>query len=337
MNLKKKRSVFHSFRSPPLLSNGLNYILLLSDNVQKEEMIMSRGGGSGGGSHGGGGGHFHYGNSRGGGRTSSGSNYRSGGTHYYNSHTHYIAMSPMSTLITVILTFIVVVGMLLAARPNVQTSTIERTKLESTLCTKVDVWYQDDIGWIHDEKTLLKGLKAFYDKTGVQPYLWITDNINGKTKPTSSDFESMLQQKYQELFDDEGHLIVCFMESSSSVYATYYWAGSAAKGVIDDEAGEILLDVIDSKYTSSLSDEEMFAKSFNDAAERMMKVGRTTKQYILIAVAVVTSLGIIVGFIVLINAKRKADAQEAKETQKILNTSVEEMADSVLNQYDKEN
>ena len=297
---------------------------------------MGRGGGSSGGSHGGGGGHFHYGNSRGGGRSSSGSHYRSGGTHYYNYSTHYVAMSPISTLITVILTFVIVIGALLAARPNIQTSTIERTKLSSSQCTKIDTWYQDDIDWIHDEQTLLKGLKTFYDKTGVQPYLWITDNINGKAKPTSSDFEAALQQKYQELFNDEGPLIVCFMESSPSVYATYYWAGSAAKGVIDDEAGEILLDVIDSKYTSDLSDEEMFSKSFSDAAERMMKVGRTTKQYIIMTVAVIAGLGVVVGFIFLIKAKRKADAEKAKETQKILNTSVEEMADSVLNQYNKE-
>lgn len=297
---------------------------------------MGRGGGSSGGSHGGGGGHFHYGNSRGGGRSSSGSHYRSGGTHYYNYSTHYVAMSPISTLITVILTFVIVIGALLAARPNIQTSTIERTKLSSSQCTKIDTWYQDDIDWIHDEQTLLKGLKTFYDKTGVQPYLWITDNINGKAKPTSSDFEAALQQKYQELFNDEGHLIVCFMESSPSVYATYYWAGSAAKGVIDDESGEILLDVIDSKYTSDLSDEEMFSKSFSDAAERMMKVGRTTKQYIIMTVAVIAGLGVVVGFIFLIKAKRKADAEKAKETQKILNTSVEEMADSVLNQYNKE-
>lgn len=297
---------------------------------------MGRGGGSSGGSHGDGGGHFHYENSRGGGRSSSGSHYRSGGTHYYNHSTRYVAMSPISTLITVILTFVIVIGAFLAARPNIQTSTIERTKLSSSQCTKIDTWYQDDINWIHDEKTLLKGLKTFYDKTGVQPYLWITDNINGKAKPTSSDFEAALQQKYQELFNDEGYLIVCFMESSPSVYATYYWAGSAAKGVIDDEAGEILLDVIDSKYTSDLSDEEMFSKSFSDAAERMMKVGRTTKQYIIMTVAVIAGLGVVVGFIFLIKAKRKADAEKAKETQKILNTSVEEMADSVLNQYNKE-
>jgi hypothetical protein len=246
-------------------------------------------------------------------------------------------MTPLGGTLSIVLAIIVIVAGLIAVRPNIQQSTVERSKLDSSLCTKVDTWYQDDINWIHDEKTLLKGLKTFYDKTGVQPYLWITDNINGKAKPNTSDFETALKSKYSELFKDEGHVIVCFMESSPSVYATYYWAGSAAKGVIDDEAGEILLDVIDSKYTSDLSDEEMFSKSFSDAATRMMKVGRTTKQYIILAVAVIAGLGIIVGFIFLLKAKRKSDAEEAEERERILNTDINEMSDSVLNKYNKEN
>lgn len=291
---------------------------------------MGRGGGGSGGSHGGGGGHFNYGSSRGGGRSSSNYNpmYR---TSYYR------PMTLLGGTLSIVLAIIVIVAGLIAARPNIQQSTIERSKLDSSLCTRVDTWYQDDINWIHDEKTLLKGLKTFYDKTGVQPYLWITDNINGKAKPNTSDFETALKSKYSELFKDEGHVIVCFMESSPSVYATYYWAGSAAKGVIDDEAGEILLDVIDSKYSSDLSDEEMFSKSFSDAATRMMKVGRTTKQYIILAVAVVAGLGIIVGFIFLLKAKRKSDAEEAEERERILNTDIDEMSDSVLNKYNKEN
>lgn len=295
---------------------------------------MGRGGGVSGGSHGGG--HFNYGSSRGGGHSRGGGRSSSNYSPVYRT-SYYRPMTPLGGTLSIVLAIIVIVAGLIAARPNIQQSTVERSKLDSSLCTKVDTWYQDDINWIHDEKTLLKGLKTFYDKTGVQPYLWITDNINGKAKPNTSDFETALKSKYSELFKDEGHVIVCFMESSPSVYATYYWAGSAAKGVIDDEAGEILLDVIDSKYTSDLSDEEMFSKSFSDAATRMMKVGRTTKQYVILAVAVVAGLGIIVGFIFLLKAKRKSDAEEAEERERILNTDINEMSDSVLNKYNKEN
>ena len=297
---------------------------------------MGRGGEGSGGSHGGGGGHFNYGSSRGGGHSRGGGRSSSNYNPMYRT-SYYRPMTPLGGTLSIVLAIIVIVAGLIAARPNIQQSTIERSKLDSSLCTRVDTWYQDDINWIHDEKTLLKGLKTFYDKTGVQPYLWITDNINGKAKPNTSDFETALKSKYSELFKDEGHVIVCFMESSPSVYATYYWAGSAAKGVIDDEAGEILLDVIDSKYTSDLSDEEMFSKSFSDAATRMMKVGRTTKQLIIIAVIVLLCLGFVVSVYLWVKARAKARAEEAEETQRILNTPIDEIGESVLNKYNKEN
>lgn len=295
---------------------------------------MGRGGEGSGGSHGGGGGHFNYGSSRGGGHSRGGGRSSSNYNPMYRT-SYYRPMTPLGGTLSIVLAIIVIVAGLIAARPNIQQSTIERSKLDSSLCTRVDTWYQDDINWIHDEKTLLKGLKTFYDKTGVQPYLWITDNINGKAKPNTSDFETALKSKYSELFKDEGHVIVCFMESSPSVYATYYWAGSAAKGVIDDEAGEILLDVIDSKYTSDLSDEEMFSKSFSDAATRMMKVGRTTKQLIIIAVIVLLCLGFVVSVYLWVKTRAKARAEEAEETQRILNTPIDEIGESVLDKYNK--
>ena len=295
---------------------------------------MGRGGEGSGGSHGGGGGHFNYGSSRGGGHSRGGGRSSSNYNPVYRT-SYYRPMTPLGGTLSIVLAIIVIVAGLIAARPNIQQSTIERSKLDSSLCTRVDTWYQDDINWIHDEKTLLKGLKTFYDKTGVQPYLWITDNINGKAKPNTSDFETALKSKYSELFKDEGHAIVCFMESSPSVYATYYWAGSAAKGVIDDEAGEILLDVIDSKYTSDLSDEEMFSKSFSDAATRMMKVGHTTKQLIIIAVIVLFCLGFVVSVYLWVKTRAKARAEEAEETQRILNTPIDEIGESVLNKYNK--
>lgn len=103
---------------------------------------MGRGGEGSGGSHGSsrGGGH-----SRGGGRSSSNYNpvYR---TSYYR------PMTPLGGTLSIVLAIIVIVAGLIAARPNIQQSTIERSKLDSSLCTRVDTWYQDDINWIHYSK-----------------------------------------------------------------------------------------------------------------------------------------------------------------------------------------
>ena len=58
---------------------------------------------------------------------------------------------------------------------------------------------------------------------------------------------------------------------------------------------------------------------------------------LLASAAVIAGLGIIVGFIFLLKAKRKSDAEEAEERERILNTDIDEMSDSVLNKYNKEN
>lgn len=98
---------------------------------------MGRGGEGSGGSHGG---HFNYGSSRGGGHS------RGGG----RSSSNYNPVYRTSYY-----------------RPNIQQSTIERSKLDSSLCTRVDTWHQDDINWIHDEKTLLKGLNTPLEELAV--------------------------------------------------------------------------------------------------------------------------------------------------------------------------
>lgn len=256
---------------------------------------MGRGGGGSGGSHGGGGGHFNYGSSRGGGHSRDGGRSSSNYSTVYRT-SYYRPMTPLGGTLSIVLAIIVIVAGLIAARPNIQQSTIERSKLDSSLCTKVDTWYQDDINWIHDEKTLLKGLKTFYDQTGVQPYLWITDNINGKAKPNTSDFETALKSKYSELFKDEGHVIVCFMESSPEEVFDYPYY---------DEVG--LFNLTGDSYESSVP-------------------------FKLPTVAVVILLVGVTGGICRVLWRHRRQ----KRTQEILNTPLDELADSVLKKYGEE-
>ena len=76
----------------------------------------------------------------------------------------------------------------------IERSTIDREVLPSSKCTPIDVWYQDDWGdWINEEgeeEALIDGMKAFYESTGIQPYLWITGEDGGQYK--SSERERIL-------------------------------------------------------------------------------------------------------------------------------------------------
>jgi len=85
--------------------------------------------------------------------------------------------------------------------------------------------------------------------------------------------EQFATSLYEELFEDEAHLLLIFFEYKDGTYSIWYYAGSQARAVIDAEAADILLEYI-YRYADgyNLSAEEIFSKAFNDAAKRIMKV-----------------------------------------------------------------
>ncbi len=186
-------------------------------------------------------------------------------------------------------------------------------------------YYTDENDWINNKTLLQKGLKNFYNKTGVQPYLYITDSINGTHDPDMSQLTFFAEQLYDELFTDEAHLLLVFFEYDSGEYMTSYVTGSQAKTVIDDEAGDILLDYLDKYYYYDMSDEQYFSKSFDDAAERIMKVYRSPWLTVLIFIAVILLA------IILFKWWEKAKEQKNKEAEmnaQILNTPLEQFGDT---------
>lgn len=304
---------------------------------------MGRGGGGGG--HHSSGGHFHYSGGRSGGSSHHSSS--SFGSHHSSHYGPiYYYGSGGGSIIGIVAIWIAVVLIVLSSLlplliPSITKSTHEREKLSSADCKMIDTWYIDDIDWIHDEKTLVNGLKDFYSKTGVQPLLYITDNIDGDHKPSESEFNAKLEEMYSQYFKDDGHVIVCFLESSPSDYASYYVAGSRAKQVIDNEGGEILLDYLDYYYTQdSLSDEQFFAKSFDKAANRMMMVQKTTKQMFIMFGIILTAVIGFVAFVVMLIKSKKLKVKQAEADAKILNSDLKDIADpdedKLLNKYSKE-
>ncbi len=255
-------------------------------------------------------------------------------------------------MMTVLVTFALVVfggtwGYFFRAESNstdAKLSTTNRVALEKGAVT-VDVGYfTDELGWIDDSSELKEGMKYFYDKTGVMPYLWITDEIDGETEPKSNDFSNYANKLYDELFEDrdgkidEAHLLVLFHEYYSGEYTTYYIAGRTAQSVIDEEAGEILLDQLDRFYESDLDDEEYFAKVFTTTADSIMKITRPNWYYPGILALV---LGI--SFIVLSIAKARHDAKkdQAMLDKEILNTPLEKFgskeAEELARKYEEIN
>lgn len=192
-------------------------------------------------------------------------------------------------------------------------------------------YYTDMLDWIGNRTTLQSGLKHFYQKTGVQPYLYITDTVNGSHDPSQAELEEFANGLYDQLFTDEAHLLLVFFEYDGK-YMDWYVCGTQAKTVIDTEAGDILLDYLDRYYYyKNLTDEEYFSSAFRDAADRIMTVTRSPWIPVLLVLGLVFLAIILLAW--WLSAKNQKNL-EARRTEEILkaplekfgNTEAEELA-----------
>lgn len=209
-----------------------------------------------------------------------------------------------------------------SASSSITASTIEREKLDGQYVITTD-YYEDHIGWVESGSRLERGMKSFFNETGVQPYLYLTETINGSAHPSDEEMEAFAENLYDELFEDEGHLLVVFQEyNSDGQYFCWCVAGKQAKTVFDNEARDIFFDYLDSYYYSDLDTSDFFSETFEDTGERMMDV--TVSPIVIIVVAVV----IVIVIAILFSWWNKAKAQknlEAEQTERILNTPMENL------------
>ncbi|MFR1833154.1 MAG: hypothetical protein ACLSX5_08345 [Lachnospiraceae bacterium] len=199
-----------------------------------------------------------------------------------------------------------------------------REKLGPDACITSDKWIQDELGWIQDKHQVEQAMDYFYEKTGVQPYLLITDTLDGMGGDiTDGQAETAMENMYESLYEDEGHMIFTFMEYDSSRYITWIYTGITADSVIDKDAREIFLNNADRYYTdSSLSDEEFFAKVFRTSADMIMK--DSAKQAAIarmcVIISVLMGIGLAGGFLWFKAAEERR--KETKELKEILETPI---------------
>ena len=220
---------------------------------------------------------------------------------------------------------------------NITVSSVERVPLPHGSVNETK-YYTDQLGWINNETKLLSGLKYFYKETGVQPYLYLTDTINGSHFPTDNDLESFAADLYDELFTDEAHLLLVIFEYEG-MYTGQYIVGAQAKSVIDNEAGRILTDYIDRYYyENSLSNEEFLSKAFSDAADRIMTVTKSPWSTVFIVLSVVV---LVVVLFIWWKKHKEQKNLEAKRREEMLKTPLNRFgtteAEDLMKKYQDDN
>lgn len=197
-------------------------------------------------------------------------------------------------------------------------STIQREKLSNP-----NAWVSncvvDELGWVGSRSKMEKGMKQFYDKTGVQPYVVLTYETADLS--TSAAREAWAQQYFDENCATSGFLYVYFETSNPNMKGPdVVWWGSAASAVLDNEAVDIFLNYLDSYWETWDADDTsgMFGQIYSKTADTIMKVSTTGKDVMKYAIIAVIVIAIGVFAIVLFNKKRKAERERADETERIL-------------------
>lgn len=208
-----------------------------------------------------------------------------------------------------------------------QASSTVREKLPADAVTRTDYYTDADGDWIHSAGLLTVGLEDFFDKTGVQPYVYILPN---GTTTSVDELSARAEQLYGELFQDEGHFLLVFCDAGDGTFNCGYTVGTAASAIMDTEALDILTDELDYAYNNADSDEEVFSDAFSRTADKIMSAAEEEQQgktTILVVGGVILVVAVGAGIAYVVKRRKAKEAEEKQRMEDILNTPLEKFGD----------
>ena len=263
------------------------------------------------------------------------------GYYGYRRNVYTSSSSGLGTLIACLIVFAVVIFsfFMIASDDSDVTSTINREKIENPVAYDNNC-IRDELGYIENQGKLSKNLKNFYNKTGIQPYIYL--KIYDETITSDSKKDNYAQNWYEQNIDNEDTFLFVYYEDQNPNEIGYmaYVNGKQVTSVMDSEAVNIFWNYIDRYWTDdSLSTVEVFTKTFNSTANTIMEKSTTSNDIIKIICIIVGIVIVIGGIIYILRMKFKRDKEKAKETVEILKTPLDksdELRDKYLNEEGKE-
>ena len=222
------------------------------------------------------------------------------GYYGYRRNVYTSSSSGLGTLIACLIVFAVVIFsfFMIASDDSDVTSTINREKIENPIpydnnCIK------DELGYIENQGKLSKNLKNFYNKTGIQPYIYLKSY--DETLTSDSQKDNYAQNWYEQNIDNEDTFLFVYYEDQNPNEIGYmaYVNGKQVTSVMDSEAVNIFWNYIDRYWTDdSLSTVEVFTKTFNSTANTIMEKSTTSNDIIKI-ICIIVGIVIVIGGIII--------------------------------------
>lgn len=246
--------------------------------------------------------------------------------------------SPCSCIFALIIVAFILLGGVFTAiggsigsSSDITKSSEKREKMDTSNTTYSNTWFVDELGWLGRGSKLIAGLEDFYNRTGVQPLVYLAEY---KEDYKFDDSKSMLDRTetlYEEIFgSDEGHLLfvyyACKDDRPSLMNGQVELiCGKQTNIVMDENAQDILESCYWHYYNgdASVSVDEMLGNTFTKAGKEIMR-GPIRIRYVVIIV--VSVLGVIVVISLLFKwwkAKKAQKNKEAEDLEKILSKPLE--------------
>ncbi|MGN0436119.1 MAG: TPM domain-containing protein [Wujia sp.] len=190
-----------------------------------------------------------------------------------------------------------------------------------------------------NEKTLINGMKNFYSRTGVFPFLYIVEDTDGVNA------QQFGEEAYETLFSDksgkpvEGNLLILFVASEQGGDGDYYLIGGLNIGAtIDDSAIDEICNQINSRWDEGDLG-KIIGNGLDAASKNIMAKSNATK----IAIVIIIALAVIIIVLILFKWWKARKAQlnkEQEDLEKVLSTPLESFGDpmsELTQKYDDNN
>ena len=211
-------------------------------------------------------------------------------------------------------------------RVEVPASTVERTALSANAANTPSPRFIDNLGWINNSTRLLNGFSNFHRETGVMPFLYITDNLDGNRAPNMQAMSNYAARLFDrgiaEWGFNEANLLLLVFEYGAG-YGHYIIAGNQAgtATLIDSQAIDIIDAYIRYYWYADIDACELFARAFTNAGNRIMRVHRSPWIPVMIVAGVLLILFLLFTWW---KAKRDQKNLEAEQTERILGQDLNE-------------
>lgn len=282
----------------------------------------------------------------------SGSSFRSGGStgggwgppppgggfpyHHYGGYGGYYPprrSSSIGSILTAIFFLFVFLFVFVSSFSNgKQVSTRNRERIENPVAYTNDC-VKDEIGYVEDTSALSRNLQNFYNKTGIQPYIYL--KAYDASLSTDAEKEEYARDWYDKNIDNEDTFLYVYFEDADPDEVGYmaYVNGKEVTSVMDAEAVSIFWNYIDRYWTDgSLTMVQVFTKTFDSTAKTIMTKSTTGKDLAKKGILFGTVLVGVVAVIVILRMHYKRQKEKAQETVEILNTPLDHQ-DNIRDKY----